>query len=52
MTETGAPKDNPQAERINNTINNELLLGMKFHSLYEVWLSRQLWSFIIMRDHT
>ena len=36
MTETGDPKDNPQAERINNTIKNELLFGMKFHSLYEV----------------
>lgn len=36
MTETGNPKDNPQAERINNTMKNELLKGLKFHSIAEV----------------
>lgn len=36
MTENGNPKDNPQAERINNTVKNELLLGCEFHSLKEV----------------
>lgn len=36
MTEDGNPKDNLQAERINNTVKNELLLGCKFHSLKEV----------------
>lgn len=36
MTENGNPKDNPQAERINNTVKNELLLGCEFHSIKEV----------------
>jgi len=36
MTESGDPRDNAQAERINNTMKNELLKGMKFHSLDEV----------------
>ena len=36
MTETGDPKDNAQAERINNTMKNELLKGMKFTSIEEV----------------
>lgn len=36
MTETGDPKDNAQAERINNTMKNELLKGRVFHSLHEV----------------
>ena len=36
MTETGNPEDNPQAERINNTMKNELLKGLKFHSIAEV----------------
>lgn len=36
MTETGDPKDNAQAERINNTIKNELLKGMRFTSIDEV----------------
>lgn len=36
MTENGNPKDNPQAERINNTIKNELLKGMVFNSIYQV----------------
>ena len=30
MTEGGNPKENPQAERINNTMKNELLKGMRF----------------------
>ena len=36
MTETGNPKDNPQAERINNTIKNELLKGCVFNDIEEV----------------
>jgi transposase InsO family protein len=36
MTEDGNPKENPQAERINNTMKNELLKGMRFTSLAEV----------------
>lgn len=33
MTESGDPKDNPQAERINNTVKNELLRGLVYHSI-------------------
>jgi transposase InsO family protein len=36
MTENGNPKDNAIAERINNTIKNELLHGMTFTSLSQV----------------
>jgi transposase InsO family protein len=36
MTESGNPKDNPQAERINNTMKNELLKGIVFHNIAEV----------------
>ena len=36
MTESGDPKDNAQAERINNTMKNELLKGMTFRSIQEV----------------
>lgn len=36
MTESGNPKDNAEAERINNTIKNELLKDMVFHSLEEL----------------
>ena len=36
MTESGDPKDNAQAERINNTMKNELLKGMRFTSISEV----------------
>ena len=36
MTEDGNPKENPQAERINNTMKNELLKGIRFTSLAEV----------------
>lgn len=36
MTESGDPKDNAQAERINNTMKNELLKGKVFHSIGEV----------------
>ncbi len=36
MTESGNPKDNSQAERINNTMKNELLKGMKFYGIQEV----------------
>ena len=36
MTETGDPKDNAQAERINNTMKNELLKGIRFNCIEEV----------------
>lgn len=36
MTESGDPKDNAQAERINNTMKNELLKGMRFCNIDEV----------------
>ena len=36
MTECGDPKDNAVAERVNNTVKNELLLGMTFFSIDEV----------------
>ena len=36
MTESGDPKDNAIAERINNTLKNELFRDIKFHSIAEV----------------
>lgn len=36
MTESGNPKDNPEAERINNTLKNELFKDMVFHSVEDV----------------
>lgn len=36
MTESGDPKDNAQAERINNTMKNELLKGLRFTHIEEV----------------
>lgn len=36
MTETGDPKDNAQAERINNTIKNELFKDKSFRGMGEV----------------
>ena len=36
MTESGDPKDNAQAERINNTMKNELLKGKVFRNINEV----------------
>ena len=36
MTESGDPKDNAQAERINNTMKNELLKDMRFSCIDEV----------------
>ncbi|MBR8709532.1 hypothetical protein IX321_002348 [Bacteroides pyogenes] len=36
MTEDGNPKDNAQAERINNTMKNELLKGKSFCDIKEV----------------
>ena len=36
MTESGDPKDNAVAERQNNTVKNELLKDIKFHSTSEV----------------
>ena len=39
MTESGDPKDNAQAERINNTMKNELLKDMRFTCIEEVVLA-------------
>lgn len=36
MTENGDPKENAIAERINNTVKNELLKGLRFTSIREV----------------
>ena len=36
MTESGDPKDNAVAERQNNTVKNELLKDIRFHSIGEV----------------
>lgn len=36
MTESGNPKENPQAERINNTLKNELFYGRRFSTIAEV----------------
>jgi hypothetical protein len=36
MTENGDPKENAQAERINNTMKNELLKDIVFHNMEEV----------------
>jgi len=36
MTESGDPKDNAVAERLNNTVKNELFKDIKFHSVKEV----------------
>ena len=36
MTESGNPKDNPEAERINNTLKNELFKDKEFHDIGEV----------------
>lgn len=36
MTENGNPKDNPQAERINSTIKNELLAGLTFTQISDI----------------
>lgn len=36
MTESGNPKENPQAERINNTLKNELFYGQRFSTISEV----------------
>lgn len=36
MTQTGNPKDNAQAERINSTVKNELPRGMVFHNINQV----------------
>ena len=36
MTESGDPKDNTQAERINNTMKNELLKGIRFVCIEDV----------------
>ena len=37
MTESGNPKDNAEAERINNTLKNELFKDMVFSDITQVW---------------
>lgn len=37
MTQDGNPKDNPQSERVNSTIKNELLKGVRLTSIDEGW---------------
>ena len=39
MTESGNPKDNPEAERINNTLKNELFKDKVFHHIEDVRLA-------------
>ncbi|MCF2738881.1 integrase core domain-containing protein, partial [Bacteroides caecigallinarum] len=36
MTENGDPKENAIAERVNQTVKNELLKDIRFHSLAEI----------------
>lgn len=36
MTENGNPTDNPQAERINSTVKNELLRGLSFTCINDI----------------
>ena len=36
MTENGDPKENAMAERINSTVKNELLKGIRFTSIQQV----------------
>ncbi len=36
MTESGNPKDNPEAERVNNTLKNELFKDMAFSCIEDV----------------
>ena len=36
MTENGDPKENAMAERINSTVKNELLRGVRFTSIQQV----------------
>jgi hypothetical protein len=36
MTESGNPKDNARAERVNSTMKDELFKGVVFHNIEEV----------------
>lgn len=36
MTENGDPKENAIAERVNQTVKNELLKDIRFHSVGEI----------------
>lgn len=53
MTENGNPKDNPQAERINSTVKNELLHGLTFTSINDVMerLPRRIDYYNTQRPH-
>lgn len=37
MTQSGNPKDNPQAERVNSTVKNELLANTRFETIDDVY---------------
>ena len=54
MTENGNPKDNAQAERLNNTIKNELLKGKKFHSMEETSdaIDKAIYFYNNLRPHS
>lgn len=53
MTECGNPKDNAVAERVNNTLKNELFMGLSFVSLHEVKeaLERAVYFYNNLRPH-
>lgn len=54
MTESGNPKDNAQAERLNSTVKNELLKGKKFHSLEEAKdaIDKAIYFYNNLRPHS
>lgn len=53
MTENGDPKENAMAERINSTIKNELLRGIRFTSIRQisVALDTAVWFYNTRRPH-
>lgn len=53
MTENGNPKDNPQAERVNSTVKNELTKGLRFHSIEQarVELDKRIAYYNTRRPH-
>lgn len=54
MTESGNPKDNAQAERLNSTLKNELLKGKRFHSLEEAKdaIDKAIYFYNNLRPHS
>ena len=53
MTRDGNPKDNPQAERVNSTVKNELLADTRFGSIDDVYsvLPRRIEYYNNRRPH-